>query len=131
MFKFGYFERLHLLSGSKITFLYKNDGLSCGQGNFSIYPNIKQRQSKQCVYNGPGIRENAARIVDKFVKKQYHRAFKANAAASGAIATEVKANATALGANAKEVGVNATAPAANAKEVKANDKLPAANAKEV
>ena len=32
-----------------------------------------------CVHNSPGTRENAARIDDRYAKKQYHRAFKANA----------------------------------------------------
>lgn len=79
------------------------------------------KRQPRCVHNGPGIRENAARIDNRYAKKQYHRAFKAITAAS-------EANATAPGADAKEVEANDKPPGANAKEVKANDKLPGANA---
>jgi hypothetical protein len=52
-------------------------------GGFTVYPDPFRGTKRQTrwVHNGPGTRENAARIDDRYAKKQYHRAFKANAAA--------------------------------------------------
>lgn len=69
--------------------LYIKRGKLRGRGDFSICPDLEKKQSKRCVHNGPGIRENAARIDNRYAKKQYRRAFKANAAAPVPVSTVV------------------------------------------
>ncbi|MCX6580108.1 MAG: hypothetical protein NT166_07980 [Candidatus Aminicenantes bacterium] len=54
------------------------------------------KRQTRWVHNGPGIRENAAPIDNRYAKKQYHRAFKANAAAPVSDYTAVVHDRTAL-----------------------------------
>jgi hypothetical protein len=69
----------HPINGYEMPLLYIKRGKLRGRGDFSICPDLEKKQSKRCVHNGPGIRENAARIDNRYAKKQYRRAFKANA----------------------------------------------------
>jgi len=79
--KFGFNRGCHPLFGYGVPLFYRMREKLRGRGDFSTYPDLEKKQSKRCVHNSPGTRENAARIDDRYAKKQYHRAFKANAAA--------------------------------------------------